>query len=97
MKITDVRMLCLSRIHEPENQWIVGGIRAIKADGAIVIIDNDEGCGVSDVSRYCVMPAFVAGRAATSAIEIAAETPTASGNALKHVQEQVRASSLNRP
>ncbi len=35
MKITDVRMLCLSRIHEPENQWIVGGIRAIKADGAI--------------------------------------------------------------
>ncbi len=55
MKIKDVRMLCVSRLHEPENQWIVGGIRAIKADGAIVIIDTDEGTtGIAESCAYGV-------------------------------------------
>jgi L-alanine-DL-glutamate epimerase-like enolase superfamily enzyme len=53
MKITRLQTLCLSRIHEPENQWIVGGIRTIKADCAIVVVHTDEGVtGIGEACAY---------------------------------------------
>ena len=43
MKITKLETLCLSRLHEPERQWITARYRTIKADCAIVVIHTDEG------------------------------------------------------
>jgi L-alanine-DL-glutamate epimerase-like enolase superfamily enzyme len=57
MKITNIRTLCLSRPHEPEQQWFTATFRAIKADCAIVIIDTDEGLqGIGEASAYGVPP-----------------------------------------
>lgn len=57
MKITKIETLCLSRAHEPEQQWLTSTVRAIKADCAIVIIDTDEGLqGIAEPCAYGVPP-----------------------------------------
>ena len=53
MKITKLETLCLSRMHEPENQWITSQYRTIKADCAIVMVHTESGlCGVAEASAY---------------------------------------------
>lgn len=53
MKITKLETLCLSRLHEPERQWITARYRTIKADCAIVLIHTDEGvAGIGEASAY---------------------------------------------
>jgi len=53
MKITGVETLCLSRLHEPERQWVTARTRTIKADCAIVVIHTDEGLdGIGEASAY---------------------------------------------
>jgi L-alanine-DL-glutamate epimerase-like enolase superfamily enzyme len=55
MRITNLTTLCLSRMHEPENQWFVAGIRTIKADCAIVVIETDAGItGIGEACAYGV-------------------------------------------
>jgi L-alanine-DL-glutamate epimerase-like enolase superfamily enzyme len=55
MKITKLETLCLSRMHEPERQWITARYRTVKADCAIVIIHTDEGlAGIGEASAYGV-------------------------------------------
>lgn len=55
MKITKLETLCLSRLHEPERQWITARYRTIKADCAIVVISTDEGMqGIGEASAYGV-------------------------------------------
>jgi len=57
MKITRLETLCLSRPHEPENQWQTASYRTIKADCAIVVIHTDEGIsGIGEASAYGVPP-----------------------------------------
>lgn len=53
MKITALETLCLSRMHEPERQWITSRYRTIKADCAVVVIHTDEGLtGIGEASAY---------------------------------------------
>lgn len=53
MKITGIQTLCLSRWHEPENQWITHRYRTVKADCAIIVIDTDEGLrGIGEAGAY---------------------------------------------
>lgn len=53
MKITNVETLCLSRMHEPERQWMTSQYRTIKADCAIIIITTDEGIqGIGEACAY---------------------------------------------
>ncbi|MBI3923353.1 MAG: mandelate racemase/muconate lactonizing enzyme family protein, partial [Armatimonadetes bacterium] len=53
MKITHLESICLSRMHEPERQWITAQYRTIKADCAIVVIHTDEGVqGIGEASAY---------------------------------------------
>ncbi len=53
MKITRLHTLCLSRMHEPENQWATGTFRVIKADCAIVIVETDAGItGIAEACAY---------------------------------------------
>jgi len=53
MKITRLETLCLSRMHEPERQWITGRSRTVKADCAIVVVHTDEGLtGIGEASAY---------------------------------------------
>ncbi|MBX2999134.1 MAG: mandelate racemase/muconate lactonizing enzyme family protein [Caldilineaceae bacterium] len=55
MKITKLETLCLSRMHEPERQWITAKYRTVKADCAIVAIHTDEGLtGIGEASAYGV-------------------------------------------
>jgi L-alanine-DL-glutamate epimerase-like enolase superfamily enzyme len=55
MKITKLETLCLSRMHEPERQWITAQYRTVKADCAIVVIHTDEGLtGIGEASAYGV-------------------------------------------
>jgi len=55
MKIAKVETLCLSRLHEPERQWLTARYRTVKADCAIVIITTDEGLqGIGEASAYGV-------------------------------------------
>lgn len=57
MKITNLQTLCLSRPHEPERQWFTARYRTLKADGAIVIMDTDEGLrGIGEACAYGVPP-----------------------------------------
>ena len=57
MRIVDIRTLCLSRPHEPEKQWATAGVRVLKADCAIVVIETDEGlCGMAEPSAYGTPP-----------------------------------------
>jgi len=53
MKITGVRTICLSRMHERERQWVTARYRTIKADCAIVVIETDEGLtGIGEACAY---------------------------------------------
>ena len=53
MKITKLDTLCLSRMHEPERQWVTSRYRTVKADCAIVVIHTDEGIkGIGEASAY---------------------------------------------
>ena len=53
MKITKLETLCLSRMHEPERQWVTAKYRTVKADCAIVVIHTDEGLtGIAEASAY---------------------------------------------
>ena len=53
MKITGINTLCLSRMHEPERQWVTSRYRTVKADCAIVIIHTDDGIdGIGEASAY---------------------------------------------
>lgn len=53
MKITNIKALCLSRMHEPAIQWATSAIRVMKADCSIVIIDTDAGItGIAEACSY---------------------------------------------
>lgn len=53
MNIIGVRTLCLSRMHEPERQWVTAMYRTIKADCAVVVIETDEGItGIGEACAY---------------------------------------------
>jgi L-alanine-DL-glutamate epimerase-like enolase superfamily enzyme len=53
MKITKVRTLTLSRMHEPWRQWITAAFRVVKADCVIVIVETDSGLtGIGEASPY---------------------------------------------
>jgi L-alanine-DL-glutamate epimerase-like enolase superfamily enzyme len=53
MKVTSVRAICLSRIHEPDRMWLTMNFRTIKADAALVVIKTDEGLiGIGEASPY---------------------------------------------
>jgi L-alanine-DL-glutamate epimerase-like enolase superfamily enzyme len=53
MKITALETLCLSRLHEPERQWMTSRVRVVKADCAIVVIHTDDGLtGIGEASAY---------------------------------------------
>ncbi len=53
MKITQVRTILLSRLHEQERQWFSSTFRSIKADGVVVEIETDEGLkGIGEACAY---------------------------------------------
>lgn len=53
MRITELETLCLSRMHEPERQWVTSQYRTVKADCAIVQVRTDEGLvGIGEASAY---------------------------------------------
>jgi len=53
MKITALETLCLSRMHEPERQWVTSRYRTIKADCAVVLVHTDAGItGIGEASAY---------------------------------------------
>ncbi|MBN1400779.1 MAG: mandelate racemase/muconate lactonizing enzyme family protein [Anaerolineae bacterium] len=53
MRITKLETLCLSRMHEPERQWITARYRTVKADCAIVVVHTDAGLqGIGEASAY---------------------------------------------
>ncbi len=53
MRIAAVETLCLSRLHEPERQWVTATMRIIKADAALVRIVTDTGLvGIGEASPY---------------------------------------------
>lgn len=53
MKITKMETLCLSRMHEPERQWVTAKYRTVKADCAIVVVSTDEGVqGIGEACAY---------------------------------------------
>ena len=53
MRITALETLCLSRLHEPERQWITARYRTVKADCAVVMVHTDEGLtGIGEASAY---------------------------------------------
>ena len=61
MKITDIRVLSLSRRHEAEREWASATFRVRKADCAIVIVETDEGIsGIGEASAYGVPPVIKA-------------------------------------
>ncbi|MBT7098635.1 mandelate racemase/muconate lactonizing enzyme family protein, partial [Candidatus Poribacteria bacterium] len=53
MKITKLETVCLSRMHEPERQWVTARYRTVKADCAVVVVHTDEGLtGIGEASAY---------------------------------------------
>jgi L-alanine-DL-glutamate epimerase-like enolase superfamily enzyme len=55
LKITKVETLCLSRMHEPERQWITMTYRVVKADCTVVVITTSEGIiGIGEACSYGV-------------------------------------------
>jgi L-alanine-DL-glutamate epimerase-like enolase superfamily enzyme len=55
MKLTDLHLLCLSRMHAPERQWFTATYRTVKADCAVVVIETDEGVqGIGEAAAYGV-------------------------------------------
>lgn len=76
MKITNIQTLCLSRMHEPERQWITARYRTVKADCAIVIIDTDAGIrGIGEACAYGV-PSLIREWVAWLAPELIGQDPT---------------------
>src|SRR5258706_1485283 len=55
VRITEIETLCLSRPHEPENQWATAAYRTVKADCAVVVIHTDAGLtGIGEACAYGV-------------------------------------------
>ncbi|WP_177186758.1 mandelate racemase/muconate lactonizing enzyme family protein [Paenibacillus sp. CF384] len=55
IKITHVETILLSRMHEPERQWMTSTFRTIKAEAAIVVIRTDAGItGIGEACAYGV-------------------------------------------
>jgi L-alanine-DL-glutamate epimerase-like enolase superfamily enzyme len=55
MKITKIETLLLSRMHEPERQWVTSRFRVVKADCPIVVLHTDEGLtGIGEACAYGV-------------------------------------------
>lgn len=55
MKITKIETLCVSRMHEPNRQWLTARYRTVKADGAVVVVHTDEGLqGIGEACAYGV-------------------------------------------
>lgn len=53
MKVTSLQTMCLSRLHELENQWFSNTFRVPKADCVIVIVETDEGLtGIGEACAY---------------------------------------------
>ena len=53
MKITNIETICLSRIHEIENQWKTFNIKTLKADAAIIVISTDSDLvGIGEACAY---------------------------------------------
>ena len=53
MKITNIETICLSRIHEIENQWKTFNVKTLKADVAIVVISTDSDLvGIGEACAY---------------------------------------------
>lgn len=53
MKITALRSVLLSRLHEPERQWFSSTFRSIKADGVAVVVETDAGLsGIGEACAY---------------------------------------------
>lgn len=75
MKIRRLETLCLSRLHEPERQWVTARYRTIKADCAIVVIHTDEGIqGIGEASAYG-WPLIVRERVEQLASELVGKDP----------------------
>ena len=52
-RISDIRTICLSRMHEVERQWASAKFRTIKADCAIVVIKTEDGLeGIGEACAY---------------------------------------------
>jgi L-alanine-DL-glutamate epimerase-like enolase superfamily enzyme len=52
-KIVRLETLCLSRLHDREEQWITARQRIVKADCTIVVVHTDEGLvGIGEASAY---------------------------------------------
>ncbi|MBU93455.1 MAG: hypothetical protein CL723_02555 [Chloroflexi bacterium] len=53
MKITNIETICLSRMHEIENQWKTFNIKTLKADAAIIVISTDSDLvGIGEACAY---------------------------------------------
>lgn len=53
MRITDVQVLLLTRIHAGEETWYTNDFRSIKADAVIVVVQTDSGLqGIGEASPY---------------------------------------------
>jgi L-alanine-DL-glutamate epimerase-like enolase superfamily enzyme len=53
VRITGLETFCLSRLHEPERQWVTSRYRTVKADCAIVVVHTDDGTqGIGEASAY---------------------------------------------
>ncbi len=76
MRITKVETLCLSRLHEPERQWLTARYRTVKADCAIVVITTDEGLqGIGEASAYGV-PTMIEGTVAWLSSQLVGRDPS---------------------
>tara|TARA_B100001750_G_C15502962_1_gene598440 strand:- start:236 stop:1411 length:1176 start_codon:yes stop_codon:yes gene_type:complete len=53
VKITNIETICLSRIHEIENQWKTFNVKTLKADVAIVVVSTDSDLvGIGEACAY---------------------------------------------
>jgi L-alanine-DL-glutamate epimerase-like enolase superfamily enzyme len=51
--VTSIRVLCATRLHSREEQWITDIYRSVKADLAVVVIETDSGIvGVGEACSY---------------------------------------------
>jgi L-alanine-DL-glutamate epimerase-like enolase superfamily enzyme len=76
MKITQVETLLLSRMHEPERQWVTSRFRVVKADCPVVVIHTDEGLtGIGEACAYGV-PRLISEWAAWLSQELVGKDPT---------------------
>lgn len=82
MKITKLETICLSRIHEPEIQWVTAQFRVIKADCAVVVVHTDEGLtGIGEACAYG-WPLKIADWVAWYNRELVGMTPAAAKNTI---------------